>query len=132
MPKLKTEIDVGALLRRAQSGGAFAAILQKGDPQAGAYMVITRADDALHTYKAARNMNAQRVWWPRGPFTQESLDIYVNRCIAEDPDLWVVEIEDRHGRHFLVEPVEAPKTQAEPSAQDAAAQAAIKALFPTR
>ena len=26
--------------------------------------------------------------------------------LVKDPDIWVVEIEDRQGRHFLTEPVE--------------------------
>ena len=35
------------------------------------------------------------------------LDRYIERATRIDPDLWVVEIDDREGRHFLTEPVEA-------------------------
>ena len=37
---------------------------------------------------------------------RDDLDRYVERAVRVDPDLWVVEIEDKHGRHFLTEPVE--------------------------
>jgi len=31
----------------------------------------------------------------------------MNARIDDDPDIWIVEIEDREGRHFLTEPIEA-------------------------
>ena len=42
MARLKTDIAVSALIRRAQSAGAFAAIVRRGDGDAGAYLAVTR------------------------------------------------------------------------------------------
>jgi hypothetical protein len=39
---------------------------------------------------------------------EPELDRYIERALRIDPDLWVVEIDDRDGRHFLTEPVEQP------------------------
>ena len=131
MPRLKTDIAISALIRRAQSAGAYAVILRKGDPDAGAYLLITRNanTDLYNIYRPIRNRDGQPVWWPKGPLSQLDLDIYVNRRIDEDPDIWIVEIEDTQGRHFLIEPIEADNVPKD-SDDDTALRAAIKAVFP--
>ncbi len=43
---------------------------------------------------------------PASSRQEEDLDLYVERAVRVDPDLWVVEIDDRQGRHFLTEPVD--------------------------
>lgn len=106
---LSTDIWVGALIRRAELGGAFAVVARKGDARAGAVLVKTldRRDRSVKLYAEATRGDGERVWMQPAPGRDEAeLDAYAARAARIDPDLWVVEIEDGEGRHFLVEPVE--------------------------
>jgi hypothetical protein len=106
---LSTDLWVGALIRRAELGGAFAAVARKGDPRAGAVLVKTlnRRDGVARLYAEAFRGDGERVWMnPTASQQEPDLDRYIARAVRVDPDLWVVEIEDNQGRHFLTEPVE--------------------------
>jgi hypothetical protein len=106
---LATDIWVGALIRRAEQAGAFAVVARKGDVRAGAVLVkvLHRAEGSTRLYSEATRMDGQQVWMQPAASDQEpDIDRYIERAIRIDPDVWVVEIEDREGRHFLTEPVE--------------------------
>ncbi len=106
-PLLKPSIWVSALLRRAQSAGAFAAIIKKGDIDGGAVLLSVRLRDGMCTiYRPVRNMAGERVWWPKGPMPEAESIAYLNARQDTDPDVWIVEIEDAQGRHFITEPIE--------------------------
>jgi hypothetical protein len=106
---LSTDVWVAALIRRAELGGGFAVVARKGDPRAGAVIVkvLNRSDDTARLYAEATRGDGERVWMrPAASEDEPDLDRYLERAIRVDPDLWVVEIEDKQGRHFLTEPVE--------------------------
>lgn len=113
-PRLKTEFWVSALIRRAQAQGAFAALTRKGDADAGAVLIkVATLDGRARLYAPAQNAEAERVWLDlsSGPLGDEesAVDAHAAARTARDPDLWVVEIEDRQGRSFLLEPIEGGK-----------------------
>lgn len=107
LPILKTSIWVSALLRRANSAGAFAALTNKGDQDVGAVLVkVCTLDGRAVLYRPMRDMEGDRVWLPKGPMGERDIDQLIRKRRLTDPDLWVVEIEDKLGRCFLVEPIE--------------------------
>lgn len=107
MAALKTSIWASALIRRAEVGGAYAMLLQKGDADAGAALIkVCTLDGQATLYRPIRNMSGERVWLPKGPLAEFEIDEVVASRKKTDPDLWVIEIEDKQGRHFLTEPVE--------------------------
>jgi len=106
---LSTDIWVSALIRRAELSGAFGVVARKGDPRAGAVLVkiLNRSDGTARLYSEATRLDGERVWMQPQLTTEEpDLDRYIERAVRVDPDVWVVEIDDREGRHFLTEPVE--------------------------
>ena len=105
--RLKTDIWAAALIRRAETGGAFASVARKGDGDAGATLVKVRLlDGNAVLYRSMQDMDGTRIWHPKGPIDEQAIDDVINKRLNMDPDLWVIEIDDRQGRHFLAEPVE--------------------------
>ncbi len=106
---LSTDIWVAALISRAEQGGAFPAVVRKGDARAGAALVkvLNRRAGTVTLYAEATRADGERVWMQPHPAADETaLDAYAERARRIDPDLWVVEIDDNQGRHFLTETVE--------------------------
>jgi GMP synthase (glutamine-hydrolysing) len=91
--------------------GAFAAVVRRGDPDAGAIIVkLNRLDGTCSVFAQARDGNGALVWiYAMGPDPrpEAEVDIYISRQGTYDEDLWVIEIEDREGRHPMIEPVTA-------------------------
>lgn len=107
---IPTDIWVAALVRRAGLEGAFAAVTRRGDARAGAVLVRVwnGRERRMDLYAEALDSEGRSIWIHPIAATEEGeIEAYVQRAARIDPDLWVVDIEDPAGRHFLVEPVEA-------------------------
>ena len=65
------------------------------------------ADRTARLFTEATGQDGEPLWiQPVVSDLESELDAYVERQRRYDPDLWVVEIEDRQGRHFLTEKVQ--------------------------
>jgi hypothetical protein len=112
MDELKTEFWASALLRRAAIAGALGGVTRMGDTDAGAVLVtVATLDGRARLYAPARGGEGERIFLDLSAGSlgelERDVDDYVRKRTATDPDLWVIEIEDKHGRHFLLEPVDA-------------------------
>ena len=105
---LNSDLWVGALIRRAQIEGANATVVRKGDARAGTVIVkaYNTADRTARLYSEAFGQDGERLWIQPVNGTESELDAYIERQRGYDPDIWVVEVEDRQGRHFIVEKVQ--------------------------
>jgi hypothetical protein len=106
---LQTELWVQAWLRRARAGGAYPAVLRRGDARAGAVLVkvVNRRAGWARLFAEAVRRDGEQVWMePLAATDEPALDAYADRAAARDPDVWVLEVDDPEGRHFLTEPVE--------------------------
>ena len=107
-PRLKAGIFVRALIRRAQTKGASAFVVRKGAEEAGAVILtVSRLDGTCLLLNQARDGKGELVWArPLGDWGDEAkARTWLDKQIRFDPDLWIVEIEDREGRAFVDEPI---------------------------
>lgn len=107
-PRLKAGIFVRALIRRAEVAGAQGYVLHKGSEEAGAvYIKINTLDGMCLVLSQARAGAGELVWLrPLGEACDEDrARSYFDKQMRYDPDLWVVEIEDKQGRTFVDEKI---------------------------
>lgn len=102
--RLKSEIWVHAFLRRAFVHGLYGAVLRKGAAEAGAiYVVINRLDGTVKVLGpppgSAIDEAGERLWSEVVPPVTSAVElaVFIARIAKFDPDIWVVEVEDRNG-----------------------------------
>jgi len=115
--RLKSAIWVSAYLRRCQSEGAFATLRRRGAEEAGAiFVLVDRRDGRFDLYGPA----PQSVFDDERPSdrlfsrlaegaTEEAARGRMEQETRFDPDLWLIDIEDREGRSFLELVAEVPR-----------------------
>jgi len=108
-PRLRSDIRVQAILRRATASGAFAAIARRGHEAAGAVFVkATTAQRTVRVFGPAPGPGTDESGQPRWmavtgtqPVPEADADEYLDRNARSDPDLWVIEIEAGDGEACL-------------------------------
>lgn len=98
-----------AYLRRCQGAGVPAVVARRGDEQAGAiYLCINFLNGEVSLYGPAPAGIAATSFERRfaNCFTETLVaegeaGRYLARQTERDPDIWIVEVEDKKGRHFL-------------------------------
>jgi hypothetical protein len=100
--RLQTDIWVQACVRRGSVEGIAVTVVKKGDPARGSVLVkLNRFAAGCLVLTETRDERGNRAWL-RGtgpePVSEKDADAYVARNRKYDPDLWVIEVEDREGR----------------------------------
>ncbi|MEM0943944.1 MAG: DUF1491 family protein [Pseudomonadota bacterium] len=99
--RLASDLWVAAYLARVQAEGIAAYVLHRGDDQAGAIAVkLATCDGQAVLFTRAYDAAGARIWEAREGAEPE-IDQAIQRQRGFDPDLWVIEVEDRRGRHLL-------------------------------
>lgn len=112
--RLKSSIWVSAYLRRCDVEGAFAAVRRRGAEEAGAIFIKLNRLDGTGTlfgpapqsmFEEARPADRLFTALVGGatPAADADIEARLTREIRFDPDVWIVEVEDRRGRAFLDE-----------------------------
>ena len=106
MIRLTADLWVAAYLARLRADGIPAYVLAKGDAVAGAVVVKLATLDgrAVARERVADLATGGRRWAVLVEGVEAEVDTVLTRARARDPDLWVIEVEDRRGRDLLDQP----------------------------
>ena len=101
--RLATRLWVMAVIRRCSVDGQSAMVVRKGDEDRGAVLLkVNRFDNGCTVWTQTRDLDGAPAWMRgtgKDPVAEPEADAYVERQVRRDPDLWVIEIEDRHARY---------------------------------
>jgi hypothetical protein len=101
--RLPTELWVQAHLRRCSAAAMPAVLVRRGEPERGTVLLkLNQLEAGCRILTQARDPNGRLGWLSAlgGQLVPEAeADAYITRAVGRDPDLWVVEIENRDGRN---------------------------------
>jgi hypothetical protein len=106
MARLTARFWVDAYLARLRLMDIPAFVTAHGDDTAGAVLVKQNPLDGRATlfHRTYDLLSDNRAWAVLEEGEEAAVDATVARARARDPDVWVIEVEDRAGRHLLDEP----------------------------
>lgn len=109
--RLKSAIWVAAYIRRCNVEGAFAVVRRRGAEEAGAIFIkVAKLDGTAALFGPAPQTAFEDArphehlfapFFPDGGSAEADVEARIAREVKFDPDLWLLEVEDRAGRHFL-------------------------------
>jgi hypothetical protein len=108
--RVKSSIWVAAYLRRCQTENIFGVVRRRGAEEAGAIFVklaLLDGNALLFTpapqtaYDEGRPTDRVFAQSTPAPVAEPAVEDRLAKEIRFDSDIWIVEIEDRAGRHFL-------------------------------
>ena len=104
--RLTADIWVSAYLTRLRLQEIPAFVVARGDGTAGAVLIkLNTLDGQAVCYQRSFDlMTGARTWVVLTEGDERSVDTSINKQRGFDPDLWVIEVEDKQGRHLLDEP----------------------------
>lgn len=106
MTRLTAEFWVQAYLARLRRLDIPAFVVVRGDNTAGAVLIkLNTLDGKAACFQRGFDLTSgARKWDCLLSGTEPDVDEAIAKQRSFDPDLWVIEVEDRDGRHLLDEP----------------------------
>ena len=106
MARLTSRFWIDAYLTRLRLEGIPAFVVVHGDDTAGSVLIkMNTLDGHACLYQRSYDLlENKRAWSVLADGEERSVDETVARQRGFDPDLWVLEVEDRQGRHLLDAP----------------------------
>ncbi len=105
MARLASSFWVQAYLARLGFANIPAYVVAHGDDTAGAVLVkLNLLNGEAQCFQRVNRADGARVWAELARGDESEVDAAIARQRRFDSDIWVIEVEDRAGRHLLDEP----------------------------
>jgi len=101
---IPTDLLVSSCARLAGQEGVSVIVRQRGDATSGVIILKINYLDGTSQILSQIRIEDELVWSPRhpeGPIPENEAEEAIEQEMTFDPDAWVVEIEDRKGRHWF-------------------------------
>ena len=103
--RLPTDFWLKANIRRLSMEGIPVAVTHRGEAMGGMVMVkLNQLDLGCRVLTQQRGLDGNLGWlaaFENKLVPEAEADAYIARAVKRDPDVWVVEVEDRAGRHLF-------------------------------
>lgn len=103
--RLPAHLEVSGLIRSVEAAGGFAAVVAKGERDAGTILVVlTENGRNSRAYERMPQLDGTRQWScssRQDPENRALFADYLIRRKAQDPDLWIVELDIVDGERFI-------------------------------
>jgi hypothetical protein len=110
--RIPTHLWIEAEIRRLSSLGVGVYVLARGDKMGGIVLQkVSNLSGHCRLLIQQRDFSGVLGWVPafgEDLIEEKTADDYITRAVGRDPDLWVIEIEDREMHHFITGTVEKP------------------------
>ncbi|MCR9213122.1 MAG: DUF1491 family protein [Proteobacteria bacterium] len=109
-PRVTAELWVKAHIRKCATHNVPVMVTRRGDETAGIVLLkINRLGPGCMVLSPTTNFTDGSRAWIRGTgpdwIDEQEADAYIEKQLRHDPDIWVLEIEDRDGRPFVDEDI---------------------------
>ncbi|MFA6218785.1 MAG: DUF1491 family protein [Erythrobacter sp.] len=103
--RLPAHLEASGMIRAVEAAGGFAAVVQRGERDAGVILVITRNRDAdVRLWERMPQLDGSREFIVTRVESAENKDEffdYIERRRRSDPDCWVIELDIAHAERFI-------------------------------
>ena len=104
-PRLPAHLEIAGLIRAVEAAGGFGMVIARGERDAGTMLVICCQNGANgKAYERMPRPDGTRGWaLSREQDTENPTDFseWYTRRHAQDPDLWIVELDAPEAHRFL-------------------------------